>query len=112
MVDTCCGTRPTYVGAAVRRPASRLPPTILTTLALVLTLTAASPDGSDQLAAADAAMQAGRFADAAEQYELLLATHPDAPEVLFALGACYLQLGRTAEAASALRRAMSRPRPL
>ena len=49
-------------------------------------------------------MQSGRFADAVRQYESLLATHPDSPEVLFALGACFIELGRSNEAVSKLRR--------
>jgi tetratricopeptide (TPR) repeat protein len=56
------------------------------------------------LASADAAMQAGRFAEAARDYEAWLKAHPDSKEVLFALGVCYVQLGRQTEAVPALRR--------
>ncbi len=52
-------------------------------------------------------MQAGRFADAARQYEAWLKTRPDSKEVLFALGVCYLQLGRRGEAVAALRKYVS-----
>lgn len=59
---------------------------------------------SPLLASADAAMQAGRFADAARGYEAWLKAHPDSKEVLLALGICYVQLGRQAEAVATLRR--------
>jgi tetratricopeptide (TPR) repeat protein len=55
------------------------------------------------LAAADAAMAAARYADAARDYEAWLRDHPTAREVLFALGACYIQLGQTANAVQTLR---------
>ena len=57
-----------------------------------------------ELAAADGAMRAGRFEDAARQYEAWLETHPDAKEVLFALGVCKIQLGQAADAITLLRR--------
>lgn len=56
------------------------------------------------LASADAAMQAGRFGEAAREYEAWIKTHPDSKEVLLALGICYVQLGRQAEAVETLRR--------
>ena len=56
------------------------------------------------IAAADAAMRQGRFDEAARQYAEWVAAHPDASEVLFALGVCYVQLGRPAEARDALER--------
>jgi tetratricopeptide (TPR) repeat protein len=65
---------------------------------------AASQDTGRQLAAADAAMQAGEFAQAAEHYHTWLQSHPDSPQVLYALGVCYVQLGRSSEAVPVLRR--------
>ncbi len=53
-------------------------------------------------------MQAGQFADAAREYEVWLKTHPDSTEVLFALGVCYVQLGRKEEAVATLRRFVKR----
>jgi tetratricopeptide (TPR) repeat protein len=67
-----------------------------------------SPAPPPALAAADAALQAGRYAEAAAAYERWLAEHPDSREVLLALGACYIQLGRTADAAAVLRRYVAR----
>ncbi len=64
---------------------------------------AAPQEAGRPLASADSAMQAGRFADAARQYEALLKTHPDSKEVLFALGVCHLQLGRNDDAVLTLR---------
>lgn len=64
-------------------------------------------DAARSLAAADAAMQAGRFEDAARQYEEWLAAHPEAKEVLLALGVCRIQLGRPRDAAVVLRRYVS-----
>jgi tetratricopeptide (TPR) repeat protein len=55
------------------------------------------------LASADAAMQAGRYADAAAVYETWLKTRPNAKEILLALGICYMQLGRQDEAVTTLR---------
>ncbi len=49
-------------------------------------------------------MQARRFADAAREYEAWLKARPDSREVLFALGVCYVQLGRPEEAVATLRR--------
>jgi Flp pilus assembly protein TadD len=68
--------------------------------------TAARPQSlaGPPLASADAAMQAGRFADAAAAYETWLKTRPNAKEVLLALGICYMQLGRQDEAVATLRR--------
>ncbi|HXG66169.1 MAG TPA: tetratricopeptide repeat protein [Blastocatellia bacterium] len=59
---------------------------------------------SPALASADAAMRAGRFADAALAYETWLKAHPNAKGVLLALGICYTQLGRQDEAVATLRR--------
>src|SRR5262245_31999525 len=56
------------------------------------------------LADADAAMQAGRFADAATAYETWLKNRPNSKEVLLALGICYMELGRQDEAVATLRR--------
>jgi tetratricopeptide (TPR) repeat protein len=68
--------------------------------------TAARPQSlaGPALASADAAMQAGRYADAAAAYETWLKTRPNAKEVLLALGICYMQLGRQDEAVTTLRR--------
>jgi len=71
---------------------------------LTLCLTAAAQSSVPPLASADAAMQAGRFADAAREYEAWLKAHPDSKEVLLALGICYVQLGRQDEAVATLRR--------
>ena len=70
----------------------------------IVCLTAAAQSASPPLASADAAMQAGRFADAARGYEAWLKAHPDSKEVLLALGICYVQLGRQNEAVATLRR--------
>lgn len=78
-----------------------------TFLTSIICLTAAAQSAKDQLASADAAMQAGCFADAARQYEAWLKTRPDSKEVLFALGLCYLQLGRRGEAVATLRKYVS-----
>jgi len=56
------------------------------------------------LASADAAMQAGRFGEAARAYEAWLKAQPRAKEVMLALAVCYVQLGRHAEAEAVLRR--------
>ena len=64
----------------------------------------AAPSAGASLAEADAALAAGRFAEAAGHYEAWLAARPESAEVLLALGACYVQLGRTEEAARVLRR--------
>src|SRR5262245_23889650 len=66
--------------------------------------TAAAQSASPPLASADAAMRAGRFADAAVAYETWIKAHPNAKEVMLALGICYLQLGRQNEAVATLRR--------
>ncbi|HWQ34470.1 MAG TPA: tetratricopeptide repeat protein [Blastocatellia bacterium] len=73
-------------------------------LIFLVCLTAAAQPVSAPLAAADAAMQAGRFADAASAYETWLKAHPNAKEVLLALGICYVQLARRDEAIATLRR--------
>ncbi len=71
---------------------------------IVCLAAAAQPAANPQLASADAAMQAGRFSDAAREYEALLKAHPDSKPVMLALGICYVQLGRQPEAVAALRR--------
>jgi tetratricopeptide (TPR) repeat protein len=71
---------------------------------LALSLPAIAQDVSRSLAEADAAMKSGRFAEAARRYEALLETRPRSKEILFALGACYVQLGRNDEAVVALRK--------
>ncbi|HXH06823.1 MAG TPA: tetratricopeptide repeat protein [Vicinamibacterales bacterium] len=86
-----------------------MPATVVACVAVHLVLPPAAPASPAQappsvLAAADAAMQAGRYAEAAAAYERWLAEHPQAHEVLLALGACYIQLGRSAEAAAVLER--------
>lgn len=74
-------------------------------LTFVVSPTAAAQSTSaTPLAAADAAVRSGRFADAARAYESWLKAHPRAGEVWLALGICYVQLGREAEAVSTLRR--------
>jgi tetratricopeptide (TPR) repeat protein len=67
-------------------------------------LSAAAQSASPPLTSADAAMQAGRFADAARGYEAWLEANPNSKEVLLALGMCYVQLGRPNEAVPTLRR--------
>lgn len=69
-----------------------------------IAVSAEAQEAASPLAAADAAMRAGRFADAAQAYEAWLEKHPDAREVLFALGVCNIQLGRPVRAAELLRR--------
>lgn len=71
---------------------------------LIVCLAAAAQSVSPPLASADAAMQGGRFADAARQYEGWLKAHPDSKEVLLALGICYVQLERQNEAVATLGR--------
>ncbi|MDQ3256516.1 MAG: tetratricopeptide repeat protein, partial [Acidobacteriota bacterium] len=71
---------------------------------LLVCLTVAAQSSVPPLASADAAMQAGRFADAAREYEAWLKAHPDSKDVLLALGICYVQLGRQNEAVATLRR--------
>ncbi len=73
-------------------------------LTLIVCPTAAAQSPSPPLASADAAMQAGRFADAARGYEAWLKAHPRSEEVLLALGICYVQLGRSNEAVATLSR--------
>jgi len=67
-------------------------------------LTIAAQEVATSLASADGAMQAGRFADAAAEYEAWLKSHPDSTGVLLALGICYVQLGRQRDATAKLRR--------
>jgi tetratricopeptide (TPR) repeat protein len=73
-------------------------------VASIVCLTAAAQPARESLASADAAMQAGRFADAAREYEAWLKTNPQSKGVLLALGICYVQLGRRDEAVATLRR--------
>lgn len=70
---------------------------------LLVCLTTAAQSASPPLASADAAMHAGRFADAAREHEAWLKAHPDA-KVLLALGIYYVQLGRPNEAVATLLR--------
>ncbi len=70
----------------------------------IMCLTVVAQSASPSLASADAAMQAGRFADAARGYEAWLKAHPDSKEVLLALAICYVQLERQNEAVATLRR--------
>lgn len=72
-------------------------------LTLIVCPTVAAQQAIGPLASADAAMQAGRFADAAREYEAWLKAHPDSKEVLLALGICYVQLERQTEAVVTLR---------
>jgi tetratricopeptide (TPR) repeat protein len=65
---------------------------------------AAQSSPAPPLASADAAMQAGRFDEAARAYEAWLKARPEAKEVMLALAVCYVQLGRHAEAEAVLRR--------
>lgn len=90
------------MAAARKTPADSFLP--CTFLLFFVCLTAAAQPVSAPLAAADAAMQAGRFADAARTYESWLKAHPNATEVLLALGICYVQLERRDEAVATLRR--------
>ncbi len=73
-------------------------------LTSIVCLTASAQPAGPSLASADAAMQAGRFANAAREYEAWLKAHPDSKEVLLALGICYVQLERQNEAVATLRR--------
>jgi tetratricopeptide (TPR) repeat protein len=77
---------------------------VIAALVLGTTMAVARQRVDDRLAGADAALQAGRYADAAGEYEAWLQAHPDSEQVLYALGVCYIQLGRPAYAADALRR--------
>ncbi len=71
---------------------------------LIVCLTTVAQSARESLASADAAMQSGRFADAAREYEAWLKAHPNSKAVLLALGICYMQLGRQQEAVATLRR--------
>ncbi len=94
------------MSAAGTKPAGRKPSLfLLSVLAIwMLCWQAVAQDSGAPLATADAAMQAGRFADAAREYEAWLKTHPDSKQVLFALGLCYVQLGQPEQAVAVLRR--------
>ncbi len=70
----------------------------------IMCLTVVAQPAGPPLASADAAMQAGRFADAARQYEAWLKANPDSKEILLALGICYVQLERQNEAVATLGR--------
>ena len=72
--------------------------------ALGLAATAVAAQAPSAIAEADEAMRLGRFDRAAAQYEAWLAIHPDAHDVLLALGASYIQLGRTRDAVAVLER--------
>lgn len=91
------------MSAAASKSAGSLSLCLLLTF-IVCLAAAAQPAANPQLASADAAMQAGRFADAAREYEALLKARPDSKPVLLALGICYVQLGRQPEAVAVLRR--------
>jgi tetratricopeptide (TPR) repeat protein len=69
----------------------------------IVCFAAAAQSAGPSLASADAAIQAGRFLDAAQEYEAWLKDHPQSKEVLLALGMCYVQLGRQNEAVATLR---------
>ncbi len=71
-------------------------------LTRIVCLTAATQSAVPSLASADAAMQTGRYADAAQEYEAWLKAHPDSKEVLLALGVCYVQLERQEKAVATL----------
>jgi len=73
-------------------------------LTSIVSLKVVAQSANPPLASADSAMQAGRFADAAREYEAWLKAHPDSKEVLLALGICYVQLERQDEAVATLRR--------
>lgn len=77
---------------------------LLVIAALAAPLAPAGQADRAPLAAADAAMRAGRFADAVREYEAWLVKHPNAESVLLALGTCYVQLGRQSDAVATLRR--------
>lgn len=89
---------------AIRKMIAVIVLCVTVTLAVRLQATATQQQLSSPLAAADAAMQAGRFADAARGYEVWLKTNPDSDEVLLALGVCYVQLKKQSAAATTLRR--------
>ena len=71
---------------------------------VLLVAAAAAAQAALPIAVADEAMRQGRFEEAATHYEAWLAAHPDAADVVFALGVCRLQQGRAADAAPWLRR--------
>ena len=73
-----------------------------------LAATAVVAQAPSPIAAADEAMRQGRFDRAAAQYEAWLAAHPEAHEVLLALGASYIQLGRMRDAVVVLERYVAR----
>ena len=76
--------------------------------ALWLASTAVAAQAPSAIADADEAMRQGRFDRAAAQYEAWLAAHPEAHEVLLALGASYIQLGRMRDAVVVLERYVAR----
>jgi tetratricopeptide (TPR) repeat protein len=88
----------------VRRVYGLIP--IAACLLLTARMLFAQPAAST-LAVADRALRAGRFAEAARQYEAWLRARPDSKEILFALGVCYLQLGKIEEAVATLRKYVS-----
>ncbi len=69
-----------------------------------LAAAAAAAQAPSPIAAADEAMRQGRFDEAAAHYEGWLAAHPDAADVVFALGVCRIQQGRAGDAVPLLRR--------
>ncbi|MGC9998917.1 MAG: tetratricopeptide repeat protein [Bryobacteraceae bacterium] len=60
-------------------------------------------DINRDFAAAEALLQAGKVADAAQAFEHITYLQPDFAEAYFALGVSYAQLGKPEEAAAALR---------
>ncbi|HEY0379525.1 MAG TPA: tetratricopeptide repeat protein [Pyrinomonadaceae bacterium] len=92
------------MSAAASKSAGSLSLCFLLIFIVCLAASAQPASPAPQLASADAAMQAGRFADAAREYEAWLKAHPDSKPVLLALGICYVQLNRQPEAAAVLRR--------
>ena len=92
------------MSAAASKSAGGLPLCLLLTLIVCLTAAGQQAASPPQLASADSAMQAGRYSDAAREYEAWLKAHPDSKPVLLALGICYVQLGRQPEAVATLRR--------
>ena len=75
-----------------------------TIAAFLVSLAAAAAQPPSPIAAADEAMRQGRFDEAAAHYEGWLAAHPDAADVVFALGVCRIQQGRARDAVPLLRR--------
>ena len=92
------------MSAAASKSAGSLSLCLLLTFIVCLAAAAQPAANPPPLASADAAMQAGRFGDAAREYEAWLKAHPDSKAVMLALGICYVQMGRQADAVVTLRR--------